>query len=115
MQNRMCVKSRRVGRRGLSALLAALVACMAFGACATAKTVKAPAPAAQTESAAQPGKPLDGKRLVQERCTVCHGMFRVKVGKILPVPAHTVVDVMIRKGAQLNPEERQVVIDYLKY
>ena len=96
-------------------MLAALVACLAFGACATAKKAKALAPAAQTPSLAPPAKPLDGKQLARERCTTCHGMYRVRIGMILPVPAHTVVDAMIRKGARLNPEERQAVINYLKY
>lgn len=57
--------------------------------------------------------PLDGKTLMQERCTVCHTTDRITSKSATTEQWTTTVDRMIGKGAQLNSTERQTLIDYL--
>ncbi|HEX3049511.1 MAG TPA: hypothetical protein VHP83_02570 [Aggregatilineaceae bacterium] len=56
---------------------------------------------------------LDGNALVDERCTVCHDRGRIDSKDKDEAGWTETVDRMIGKGAQLNDEERQAVIDYL--
>jgi len=57
---------------------------------------------------------LDGKKLLEERCSVCHNLDHVYKHKRVD-KAHwkKTVDRMIRKGANLNDAERDAVIEYL--
>jgi uncharacterized membrane protein len=103
------------GWAGAITALVLSAACVGMVACARMKTVTPATTVVQGACATQPAAPLDAKKIIQQRCTVCHGTFRVKVGKILPVPAHTIVDNMIKRGAVLNDDERKAVIDYLAY
>jgi cytochrome c5 len=57
--------------------------------------------------------PLDGQVLLQERCTVCHDLVRVTGATKDRAEWEQSVDRMIGKGAQLNEEERAVLIDFL--
>lgn len=59
------------------------------------------------------GATLDGKALVDERCTVCHTCERIDAQDKDEAGWTATVDQMIANGAQLNVEERQAVIDYL--
>ncbi len=115
MKTEMNMPCRKASGRGLILLLAVVCVCLAFGACARAKGEKPMAPAAPTEGTTVAKGPLDGKALAHERCNVCHPFLLVRIGKIVPIPAHTIVDQMIRNGANLNPEEREAVIEYMKY
>ncbi len=54
-----------------------------------------------------------GATLVQERCTVCHDISRVKGSRFSAAEWKTVVDQMIAKGAQLSPDEETVVVSWL--
>ncbi|WP_119069471.1 DUF7282 domain-containing protein [Aggregatilinea lenta] len=56
---------------------------------------------------------LDGDALVSERCTVCHSRERIDNAVKDQAGWESTVDRMIGYGAQLTPEERQAVIDYL--
>ena len=55
----------------------------------------------------------DGQALLQTRCTDCHSLSRVVSAHLSASQWQVTVDRMIRKGAQLNPQEEQVLIDYL--
>ena len=54
-----------------------------------------------------------GEKLVNERCTVCHDLGRVEAANYDRAGWESAVDRMIARGAKLNPEDRQQVIDYL--
>jgi hypothetical protein len=56
---------------------------------------------------------LDGVTLVQERCSVCHPLSRVKSTSHTAAEWKTIVDMMISRGAQLTPEEETVLVNYL--
>jgi hypothetical protein len=56
-----------------------------------------------------------GKLIVQEQCTKCHNLRRVKayIGK-LDMPGWTdLVNKMVINGAKLTPEEKDAVIKFL--
>jgi hypothetical protein len=53
------------------------------------------------------------KALVEKECSKCHGMAKVnKVSKDAAAWTKT-VDRMIKKGANIKPEEKDAVIKYL--
>jgi len=56
---------------------------------------------------------LDGKTLVEERCAECHGLERVTGTSKMKEEWKTTVERMVSKGADLNAEEQEVVIEYL--
>jgi cytochrome c5 len=67
-------------------------------------------PPAEEEPTAPPD---EGMNLLEDRCTVCHGLDRVtRAQKTADEWAQT-VDRMIDKGTQLDADERDVLIDYL--
>jgi hypothetical protein len=56
---------------------------------------------------------LDGKVLVEERCTQCHGLDTITGAKKSRDGWQSTVERMIGKGAQLNDAEKSAVIEYL--
>jgi cytochrome c5 len=56
---------------------------------------------------------LDGKSLVEERCTECHDLGTVESAKKTAEEWKATVERMVGKGAQLNQAEQEVVIQYL--
>lgn len=54
-----------------------------------------------------------GDQLVNERCTVCHTRERIDMAQKSREEWAATVDRMIGNGAQLSPEEREIVIEYL--
>jgi hypothetical protein len=56
---------------------------------------------------------LSGEELVQERCTECHTLAPVEVVRKTRQEWQFTVYRMMGKGARLNDQEAQVVIDYL--
>ncbi len=56
---------------------------------------------------------LDGATLVQERCSVCHPIGRIESSNHTAAQWNTIVNTMISRGAQLTPEEKTVVVNYL--
>jgi cytochrome c5 len=58
-------------------------------------------------------KALDGKALVEERCTQCHGLDRVTGASKTEEEWKTTVERMVGKGADLDAQEQEAVIEYL--
>ena len=56
---------------------------------------------------------LDGKSLLQERCTRCHGLGGVERSKKTEEEWKATVERMVGKGAQLNEAEQELLIQYL--
>jgi hypothetical protein len=56
---------------------------------------------------------LDGKALIEERCTVCHNLQTVTSASKSREGWVSNVERMIGKGAQLNDAEKEAVVDYL--
>lgn len=56
---------------------------------------------------------LDGKTLVEERCTECHGLDRTTGASKTKEEWKTTVERMVSKGTDLNAEEQEIVIEYL--
>lgn len=57
--------------------------------------------------------PLDGQTLMQQRCTVCHDIEPIASIRGNSQEWNMVVVDMIRRGAKLNTEEKQTLVDYL--
>jgi cytochrome c5 len=64
------------------------------------------------EEEAAPGT-LDGKSLVEERCTVCHDLGRVERAMKGEEEWKTTVERMVGHGAQLSEEEQALVVQHL--
>jgi len=60
-------------------------------------------------SAAEP----DGQKLLSDRCSRCHGIDKSTKAKKTRAQWTVTVDRMIGKGAKLNADEKQALIDYL--
>lgn len=56
---------------------------------------------------------LDGKALVEERCSVCHPLTRVMEASKSQEGWQQTVERMVAQGAKLNEQEQQAVIAYL--
>jgi hypothetical protein len=56
---------------------------------------------------------LDGQTLVEERCTECHGLDRVTAVSQTREEWEATVEDMVSKGADLNAQEQEAVIEYL--
>jgi len=56
---------------------------------------------------------IDGKTLLEERCTVCHTLDRVESASKSAAGWGLNVRQMVDKGAELNASEQEVLIDYL--
>lgn len=78
----------------------------------TTVPTKAPEPTKVPEPTKPPAV-LDGAALLQERCTVCHNLDRVKSASKTKDQWLATVDRMISKGAKLNDAEKAVLVDYL--
>ena len=59
--------------------------------------------------------PPEGQSLVQNRCTVCHNLTRVRyhIGKNDRKAWHDYVSRMQKNGARVTDAEKQVIVDYL--
>jgi cytochrome c-type biogenesis protein CcmH/NrfF len=87
-----------------AAILLLLIALIIFiSACSSSNTTSTPS----STSA------LDGDTLVQERCSVCHPLTRVESANHTATEWKSIVNTMISRGAQLTPEEKTVVVNYL--
>lgn len=56
---------------------------------------------------------LDGATLLESRCTTCHNLDRVDQKELDFAGWVALIQKMIDKGAQLTPEEKTVLADYL--
>ena len=66
-----------------------------------------------TEPEAVQEAALDGKVLLEQRCTGCHSLDKAKSGQRDLAGWQAVVDDMIKKGAKLNEDETKVLAEYL--
>jgi cytochrome c5 len=82
----------------------------------------APAPTATEEPAAEdptaapteaPAVAIDGQTLLEERCTQCHDLERTTQQQKDRAGWTATVERMINQGAQLDEEEKAILIDYL--
>ena len=88
----------------------------------TPPTVAAAPAAPQAEpTKAQPNTPPtvaaapagDGAALLNDRCTVCHNLDRVKSAKKTSEQWAQTVSRMVGKGAKLNADEQKALVAYL--
>jgi cytochrome c5 len=103
----------------LGILLTITLAAAFLAGCGGASVAAAPAaptgvPVAQgTPPSNQSAAALDGRTLMQQRCSVCHGLSRITNAYGTADEWKAAVDQMIAFGAQLTPAEEQVLVDYL--
>jgi major membrane immunogen (membrane-anchored lipoprotein) len=55
----------------------------------------------------------DGETLLQNRCDECHDLQRVTDSQKTEAEWEETVERMIQQGAELNEEEKEVLVDYL--
>ncbi|MFQ6099896.1 MAG: hypothetical protein ACE5OS_01500 [Anaerolineae bacterium] len=55
----------------------------------------------------------EGEKLLQERCTVCHSLDRVKQAHRTSEEWNRIVTLMVGRGAELEEDEQAVLVDYL--
>ncbi|MBU0703408.1 MAG: hypothetical protein KKC18_06035 [Chloroflexi bacterium] len=75
-----------------------------------------PVPAQTLEPTQEPAIqpiPGDGETLLQERCTLCHSLDRVKRSQKSREEWKQTVSRMVGKGAELSDDEQAVLVDYL--
>jgi mono/diheme cytochrome c family protein len=104
MKENLHMNNKKLGL--ISFCLVLLVLTIILSACAT--TTSTP-----TSSSSSTAAPLDGKALMQQRCSVCHSTTRITQMNGTAAQWTSVVDRMINKGAQINASERQTLIEYL--
>ena len=56
---------------------------------------------------------VDGETLLEERCTECHDLERTTSQQKTRAEWEETVSRMIDRGAELNEEEKTVLVDYL--
>ncbi len=66
-----------------------------------------------TEQENAPPVAVEGKSLLQERCTRCHDLGRVERARKTEEEWKATVERMVGKGAQLSQTEQELVIQYL--
>jgi mono/diheme cytochrome c family protein len=85
----------------ISIFLLALLVASLLASCGTSNTSEASSGA------------TDGQSLMQDRCSVCHSTSRITSAHKTSADWTTTVQRMVIKGAQLNSQEQQTLIDYL--
>jgi cytochrome c5 len=70
-------------------------------------------PVSTTEQEEAAPVTLDGKALLEERCTSCHDLGRVERARKTEAEWKATVERMVGKGAQLSQAEQEAVIQYL--
>jgi len=72
-----------------------------------------PTEAPQEEEPTQPPSAGDGAALLEERCTTCHNLERTTSARKTRDEWEKTVIRMVSKGAELNEEEQEILIEYL--
>jgi cytochrome c5 len=99
-----------------SILAAAGVACATAAAAATYAAAQEPPPAPAPQQATPspaPAQAPDPKAILESACTTCHGLDFITDKRKDPAAWEFTVNQMISRGADLNPDEAKLVIDYL--
>jgi cytochrome c5 len=81
-----------------------IVAASVMSACGGAASEQAPA---------EEPVSVDSETLLQERCTECHGLDRTTSAQKTRAEWDETVTRMVNKGAELNDEEKTILVDYL--
>ena len=102
-------------RIGLLITLIILIAIVFLAACSSPQQEpqNVSQPTAQSQSSSSSSASLDGKALVEERCTKCHSLRPITSGKRSANEWQGIVQNMISRGAQLNSDEQAAVVKYL--
>jgi len=66
-----------------------------------------------TEQEKPPPAAIDGKFLLEERCTGCHDLGLVERARKTEEEWKATVERMVEKGTQLSQAEQELVIQYL--
>ncbi|MDI6800360.1 MAG: hypothetical protein QMD53_06870 [Actinomycetota bacterium] len=69
--------------------------------------------AGQDGTVTPPPSPMGGQALVQERCTICHGLGQITQAKKSKEEWQATVEHMVEKGAILSSAEQEEVVQYL--
>jgi mono/diheme cytochrome c family protein len=94
--------------------LATGVMALAFAVVATCGIEAQTAPAAPQPAAAMPAPPPGpGLAIINEKCSVCHTTASVFSQHRSPDDWAATVQLMVDRGADLSPDETNVVIGYL--
>jgi len=96
-------------RKKFKIIILALLLGVFISACGGAKGEVAPTTEVNTEVETS----IDGKTLLEERCTACHTLDRVESASKSAAGWGVNVREMVGKGAELNASEQEVLIDYL--
>jgi cytochrome c5 len=117
------MKTKWILVAGILTLLALVVMACSSSTSSTPASSSAPAAASTSVSSSGPAaantiapssaSTLDGKTLVESRCTVCHNTDRIKSAHHDLAQWKSTVMRMVGKGAELNADEQQAVINYL--
>jgi len=94
----------------LTMMLLVLLLGSLLAACGGAKEETAVPTTEQEETAPVT---LDGKSLLEERCTGCHDLGRVERAGKTEEEWKATVERMVGKGAQLSQAEQELVMQYL--
>jgi len=71
------------------------------------------APTEEPTPTEEPEAALDGKALLEERCTACHGLDKIEGKAKDEAGWRQTVERMVSKGAKLDADEQEAVIKYL--
>lgn len=92
---------------------ALLLLVLSFAACSQPETPTQPT-ASNTQDINTPQTALiDGKTLMDTRCTVCHSTSRITQKKGTYDEWEQIVTTMISRGAVLTEEEKTILVQYL--
>ncbi len=91
--------------------VAALLAGMWLTGCGT--LASRPSPIPLPTSTAAPVASLDGATLLQQRCNACHPATYINGLRGTADQWAGLVSVMVQNGADLNPQEEQVLVKFL--
>jgi cytochrome c5/quercetin dioxygenase-like cupin family protein len=91
-----------------------LVACSAVLALAAGSVAPAAAvPRAQAKDAASQMPDGAGKKIIVEKCQVCHSLERIVTSRREKDDWQAVIDLMVEEGATLTDDEAKTVVNYL--
>ena len=79
----------------------------------TAGLVSACGGAPSEQTPAEEPVAIDGETLLEDRCTECHGLERATSAQKTRAEWEETVTRMVERGAELNDDEKTVLVDYL--
>jgi len=98
-----------IRRTTFKIIILALLLSVFISACGGSTGEVSPATEGHTDSETT----LDGKTLLEERCTACHTLDRIERASMSAAGWGLNVREMVGKGAELNASEQEVLIQYL--